>query len=225
MKSKLYSTFSFFVLFILLTQLNVRAEQMTIYFPVLGNCYLCKLRIEEAVNRLDGIDSVDWSYDTKITTVTYDDGVVDAYIMMHAIADVGHDTEWFPAPDSSYNTLIGTCCEYERTNDYTNVEIGYLSLMDLWVFPVGIEEQFEIHDLKVYPTAGTGIFNFDLGVNTSLSAPEIEVFSMSGLKVYSQRIPENSKGSVDLHFLANGQYIIILRDDNNFMARSKLIKL
>ena len=116
---------------------------MTIYFPVLGNCYLCQLRIEEAVNNLDGIESVNWSYDTKITTVTYDDGVTDAYEMMHAISAVGHDTEWYPAPDSAYYTLVGTCCEYERTNDYTNVQIGYLSLMDLWVFRLELQSSMK----------------------------------------------------------------------------------
>jgi len=198
---------------------------MTIYFPVLGNCYLCKLRIEEAVNKLDGIDSVDWSYDTKITTVTYDDGVTDAYMMMHAISAVGHDTEWFPAPDSAYNTLVGTCCEYERTNDYTNVQVGYLSLMDLWVFPVGIEEPYEDVAVKIFPTAGTGIYNYEIDISNPMSEPEISVFSMSGLRVHTQRISDSKSGKIDLQFLSKGHYILILTDAGTLVNRSKLIKL
>lgn len=198
---------------------------MTIYFPVLGNCYLCQLRIEEAVNNLDGIESVNWNYDTKITTVIYDDGVTDAYMMMHAISAVGHDTEWYPAPDSAYHTLVGTCCEYERTNDYTNVQIGYLSLMDLWVFPVGIAEQHEVLDLKIFPTAGTGIYNFEMDLNSPLATPEISVFSMNGTKVHSQAITQTSRVRIDLQFLMKGNYIIILTDSNKIIARSKLIKI
>jgi copper chaperone CopZ len=225
MKAKFSLSILFLVLISTFSQNVIKAEQQTIYFPVLGNCYLCQLRIEEAVNKLDGIVSVYWNYDTKITTVTYNDEVTDAHMMMHVISAVGHDTEWFPAPDSAYNALVGTCCEYERTNDYTNVQVGYLSLMDLWVFPVGIDEEIELVDMKIYPTAGTGVFHIEMKNRPSLVSPEINVYSMNGIKVHTQAFPGSQSEKVNLQFLSQGHYIIILTDVNKIIARSKLIKL
>ena len=164
MKIKLTATVLMASLFFMLNPGVLKADTTTVYFPTLGNCYLCKLRIEECVNKLEGIEEVTWDYNTDITTVTYEETITDPYIIMDAIALVGHDTEWFPAPDSSYQTLVGTCCEYERTMDYTNVQIGYLSLMDLWVFPVGIDDPEPLQELSINPSAGNGIFYFTLAV-------------------------------------------------------------
>lgn len=213
------------VLFGLLFRNSMRAEEMTITFPVLGNCYLCKIRIEAAVNELPGIDTVNWNYVSKVTTVTFNDEEVDAYMMMHAIAHVGHDTEWFPASDSAYQTLVGTCCEYERTNDYTNVQVGYLSLMDLWVFPVGIDEPSENAKLRVYPTAGTGIFHFELSSKISPSGGKISLYSMNGARVYEENLSGKTEGRIALEFLGEGQYILVITDNKRILARSKLIKL
>ena len=112
-------------------------ETEEIEFPALGNCYLCKVRIEAKLNLLDGVTSSNWDYNTKVTTVEYDESVTDPFEIMQAVADTGHDTEWYPAPEEMYALLIGTCCEYERTINYSTVQIGYLSLMGIWVFPCG----------------------------------------------------------------------------------------
>ena len=94
------------------------ADSTTVAFGTLGNCSICKDRIEGAVKQVPGVISVSWKIISDVTTVTYDSTVTDVYIIMHVIANVGHDTEWFPAPDSAYNLLKGTCCEYQRTNNY-----------------------------------------------------------------------------------------------------------
>jgi len=203
---------------------KLMADPMNVYFPTLGNCYLCKLRIEAAVNELQGIHDVTWDYETKITTVTYDDNILDPFIIMDAIARVGHDTEWYPAPDSAYNALIGTCCEYERTMDYTNVQIGYLSMMDLWVFHVGLDEMTIDAGITVYPSAGNGTFNFNFSGLEDYQGYELSVYSMSGALAFRTQVEGTASRTIDLSRLQNGQYIVVLSGRGSVLARTKLIK-
>lgn len=210
--------------FMMVSAVKSMAEPMNVYFPTLGNCYLCKLRIEAAVNELQGIHDVVWDYETKITTVTYDDNTTDPFIIMDAIARVGHDTEWYPAPDSAYNALIGTCCEYERTMDYTNVQIGYLSMMDLWVFHVGLDEMKVDAGISVYPSVGSGTFNFQFSGLDDYRVYELSVFSMGGAMVFHREVNGATSWSIDLGMLQSGQYIAVVSDRGAALARTKLIK-
>jgi len=198
-------------------------SSMNIYFPTLGNCVLCKIRIEAAVNRLPGIENVYWDNVTESTDVTYDDNVTDAFEIMHAIAAVGHDTEWFPAPDSAYNTLVGTCCEYQRTIDYTNVQIGYLVLMGIWVYPLTDVAAIESSQFDVYPTVSHGIFNISLDNNFTNSKPEVSLFSMHGSKVYSSSINPLSQSNIDVSFLGRGHYVVVLSTEKRIIAQRQVI--
>ncbi len=200
-------------------------NSMTVYFPTLGNCYWCKVRIEDAVNALDGIEEVDWNNSEMVTTVTYDTDITDPFIVMDAIAYVGHDTEWYPATDSAYNSLVGTCCEYERTIDYTNVQIGYLSLMDLWVTHVGLEENNSNAEISIYPTASSGVFNVSFtGLETS-EKYDLSVYNLSGMKLYQTEIETTDKSTLNLGNLNKGQYVVVLRNDEAILAKTKIIKL
>jgi len=198
-------------------------NSMNIYFPTLGNCYLCKLRIEAAVNELQGIENVVWDDVTSVTDVTYDDEVMDAFQIMHAIAAVGHDTEWYPAPDSAYNTLIGTCCEYVRTYDYTNVEEGYLSMMGIWVNPLTVISTFETVSCKIFPTISNGLFSIEIANNLKNTRNNLAMFSMTGQKVFASAIKSDHRNSIDVAFLEKGSYILILSGDNRVIAQQKVI--
>lgn len=216
------SLFLAFLLFFAGKQIN---NSMTVYFPTLGNCYWCKVRIEDAVNALDGIEEVDWNNSEMVTYVTYDEGITDPFIIMDAIAYVGHDTEWYPATDSAYNSLVGTCCEYERTIDYTNVQVGYLSLMGIWVTHVGLDENIVNAEISVYPAASSGVFNVSFnGLETSKKY-DLSVYSLNGMKLYHAEIEATDKSTLDLSNLNNGQYIVVLRKDETVIAKTKIIKL
>jgi len=201
------------------------AQSMTVYFPTLGNCYWCKVRIEDAVNALDGIDEVDWNNSEMVTTVTYDDEITDPFIIMDAIAYVGHDTEWYPATDSAYNSLVGTCCEYERTIDYTNVQVGYLSLMGIWVTHVGTMENMANADISVYPTVGSGIFNVSLSGLEASHIYSLSVYSLNGTKLFNTMIEGDAKYPLDINNLRKGQYIVVLEKNGTALAKTKIIKL
>lgn len=198
-------------------------ETTEIIFPTLGNCYLCKLRIEGKLNLTPGVVSAEWDYNTKVTTVEYDESVTDPFQIMHSVADTGHDTEWYPAPDSMYALLIGTCCEYERTIDYTNVQIGYLSLMGLWVYPVGVNEVSEQVSVSIYPTVVSESISVDLKGLISGKSVVLTIYAMNGAKTCQQELSGDQGNRIDLSSLANGQYLAVVSSGKQVLSKTKLI--
>lgn len=81
-------------------------------FKVLGNCDLCKTRIEKAV-KLEGVTKADWSTKTKLLTVTFDPSKTNKDELSKKLALAGHDTEKYKASGDVYANLPG-CCQYER---------------------------------------------------------------------------------------------------------------
>ena len=79
---------------------------------VLGNCDMCKARIEKAA-KIPGVSRAEWNIDTKVLTLVYDSSTVKVDDVQKGIAAVGHDTEKYRAEDKVYNNLP-SCCHYER---------------------------------------------------------------------------------------------------------------
>ena len=88
-------------------------EVKTETFKVLGNCGMCKTRIENAAKSVNGVSKADWNEETKIVEVSFDASKVKVDDIHNAIAKVGHDTEKVKANVDVYNALPG-CCQYER---------------------------------------------------------------------------------------------------------------
>lgn len=82
-------------------------------FKVYGNCSMCKARIEKAALSLDGVNSADWSAETKIIHLSLNKDKVKVSDIHKAIAKVGHDTEKETAPADVYKELP-ECCQYTR---------------------------------------------------------------------------------------------------------------
>jgi Cu(I)/Ag(I) efflux system membrane fusion protein len=82
-------------------------------FSVSGNCDLCKSRIETAAKSVSGVSSAEWSDKTKMLHVQFDTVVTNSDAIQKAIAQVGHDTEKFKAPDDVYKKLP-ECCLYRK---------------------------------------------------------------------------------------------------------------
>lgn len=196
---------------------------MEIQFTTLGNCAICKTRIEAKLSLTEGVISADWDYSNDVTTVVFDDEVTDAFQIMQAIADTGHDTEWYRAPDSLYALLIGTCCEYERTIDYTNVQIGYLSLMGIWVYPVGVTETPDSREVSIYPSVGTGTLTVDPGEAAGNQESILMIYSITGRKVYHCELDLTSVNRIDLTFLVDGQYLAVISAGSEILSKAKLI--
>jgi len=196
------------------------AETVTHKFKTSGNCYMCKLRIEDAVNKLDGIVNVNWDYDNKITTVTYFYAHVNLHQIMLTIAAVGHDTEWYRANDSAYNFLIGTCCEYDREIDYFNVQIGYLSLENTWV---NVSDA-DFSNTQLYPSIiNQGYFNVELN-HQNMQNVEIQIFAPTGQLVDSGEIsPGFVLNKVNVSHLSSGLYYVLITEKNKNMFLKRII--
>jgi periplasmic mercuric ion binding protein len=196
----------------------------TIYFTTLGNCGICQNRIQNAVKNMPGIDTVYWNIPKKQTTVSYDESVTNPYTIMHAIANAGHDNEWFRAPDSAYNLLVGSCCEYQRTIDYDTVKVGYLSMLGIWIYPLGIHEKTQ-PEFIVYPAIGSGVFNISVKGSMVNSGFVVSVYSMYGIKVHERRFTPGSKTAVDLTSFPDGEYVIVISDKSGILSSNRLIKV
>lgn len=79
-------------------------------FTALGNCGMCKTRIEKALT-IEGVNSVRWEKRTRRVTVEFLSPPLTLDSLQHLVAAAGHDTERFRAPDSVYAELPN-CCLY-----------------------------------------------------------------------------------------------------------------
>lgn len=80
---------------------------------VLGNCDMCKTRIEKAA-KAEGVASASWDSKTKLLTLNYDPSKTSADAVSKKVAAVGHDAGKYKAEDKVYNALPG-CCKYDRS--------------------------------------------------------------------------------------------------------------
>ena len=102
------------ILFSVLTffGLSAFANETTDSVKVNGNCGSCKKRIEKAAMEAGAV-TANWSDETQILTVKYDDAKTTLLAIEKKIASVGHDTRDVKAPDEAYNKLE-ECCQYDR---------------------------------------------------------------------------------------------------------------
>lgn len=199
-------------------------QSVEIFFPTTGNCYFCKIRIEESVNKLYGVEAVLWDAGTDITTVTYNDAQVDAHTIMQTISNVGHETEWYPANDSAYASLEGTCCFYTKVIDYSNVQVGYLGLMGIWVSPLtAINDAIET-GIQILPASGDGLYRVTGNPASPNMKMRYEVFTVNGQQVHTGQIAADGAEEINLRHLNSGCYIITLSNNNKIINSTKVFK-
>lgn len=102
-----------FMLSLLFASTSLFAKPKTESFKVLGNCGMCKNRIEKAV-KVEGVSKASWDNETRLLTVTYETRKVKAKQLQQLVAAAGHDTEKAKANDAVYEALPG-CCQYDRS--------------------------------------------------------------------------------------------------------------
>ncbi|MGJ1431171.1 heavy-metal-associated domain-containing protein [Sphingobacterium spiritivorum] len=89
------------------------AQTKTEKIKVLGNCGMCKKRIEASLQD-EAISSADWDKTSKMLTISYDSGKINNRTIQQKIANAGHDTPDVKAKNEVYEKLPG-CCKYDRT--------------------------------------------------------------------------------------------------------------
>jgi periplasmic mercuric ion binding protein len=103
----------FIAAFLTVSAVSASAKEKTDTVKVLGNCESCKARIEKAA-KAAGAMKADWSDETQILSVTYDDASTSLLSIEKGIAAVGHDTRDVKATAETYHKLH-SCCQYDRT--------------------------------------------------------------------------------------------------------------
>ena len=81
-------------------------------FEVKGDCGMCKTRIELAATDAGALEA-NWSSETHILRVKFDEKLISQEIIQKAIAKAGHDTGSFRADAKTYAKLPA-CCQYSR---------------------------------------------------------------------------------------------------------------
>lgn len=76
-----------------------------------GVCMMCKVRIEKAAVQAKGVKSAVWNLETHMLSLIYNEGKTDLNKISENIANAGHDTQAFKAPDEAYEA-IDMCCKY-----------------------------------------------------------------------------------------------------------------
>lgn len=81
---------------------------------VYGECVMCKHRIENAVNSIDGVKSAYWDINTKLLKVEYSIFKKDIPgNIRKKLISLGHDYDGLKADDTVYQQLP-ECCHYQR---------------------------------------------------------------------------------------------------------------
>ncbi|MFN4080477.1 MAG: heavy-metal-associated domain-containing protein [Saprospiraceae bacterium] len=90
------------------TTLTLQADT----FAVLGNCGMCKARIEGAARSAAAADA-QWNAKDQLLIVRYEPSHTSLDAIQRAVAGAGHDNAGYRAPDKVYESLH-SCCFYDR---------------------------------------------------------------------------------------------------------------
>jgi copper chaperone CopZ len=113
MKTSILVTIFIIALGTTFAQCGQQDKTTTAEFKVLGECGMCKSRIEQAA-MVDGVSMAVWDVKTKMLTVEYNASIISLEDIHLNIARAGHDTEKSRATDTTYEKLPD-CCKYKRS--------------------------------------------------------------------------------------------------------------
>jgi len=107
----------YIILFLIISSFGAFAQGKTVKskIKVLGNCSMCKQRIETALD-VNGIKTASWNSTTKELEVVYNKSKMTEQKIHEIVASVGHDTELVKAKDDVYANLP-FCCLYRESDD------------------------------------------------------------------------------------------------------------
>ena len=90
-----------------------RSKTSRAQFTVLGQCEMCKDRIEKATFKIKGVKYSSWSIPKNKLSIIYNSNKVSLNDIKNQIAETGHDTDEVLATDEAYENLHH-CCKYRE---------------------------------------------------------------------------------------------------------------
>ena len=115
---KMKSILTIFLLILASAAVYAQSKTTKTDIKVLGNCGMCKKRIETALDQ-PGIKFAGWDTQTKNLHVVFNNRKINLDEIRRLIASAGHDTDSVKAPDDVYAKLP-FCCLY-RDHDHSNI--------------------------------------------------------------------------------------------------------
>lgn len=88
-------------------------KNKSVSFEIKGNCGMCKSRIEKTAIKMKGVKFATWNVDTKEFKAIIDERKCSINDIKKGIAEVGHDSDGFTAPQEVYDSLP-QCCKYRN---------------------------------------------------------------------------------------------------------------
>ena len=78
---------------LLITTVPLKAEQQSVVLSVPGmQCPACPITVMVAIKRVEGVKSVDVSFENKLAAVSYDDQMTDISQLQQAAKKMGFDS-------------------------------------------------------------------------------------------------------------------------------------
>ena len=96
-----------------LTAIAQKPKWEKVNFQVLGNCDMCKTKIETATKEVEGVKTAKWNVVKGKIKVKFNPAITNTDKIQQAIASIGYDTEKYKSTDEVYNNLHH-CCKYLR---------------------------------------------------------------------------------------------------------------
>lgn len=78
-------------------------------FWVRGNCGMCKETIENSLESLEGVATVDYDLESHTAKVSFDSAATNHDALFSAVANAGYDTEEVKADVEAYASLPKCC--------------------------------------------------------------------------------------------------------------------
>ena len=111
MKSFIYAILFCFPILVLAQKESTKKDKALI--EVVGNCEMCKSRIEKAAIEVKGVKYATWDIQSGQLYLIYNGLKTNTDLIEKQIAASGHDTEHHNAPEEVYEQLPA-CCQYVR---------------------------------------------------------------------------------------------------------------
>lgn len=154
-------------------------------------------------------------------TVTWDGknvvGTTNGTTVVDGTYKIWVESSWNDGPNNIHNELIGFTFtkgpNEETLNPAGDTRINTVTLH--WVpSALSVDENLPQNPLVIiYPVPSTGVFNLQLKNEVN----NIKVYDLLGRVVYTEKLNQavpNSTVSIDVSYVANGNYIISLENDN-----------
>ena len=105
---------SLFAIVLFATGAYAGEETKTVKISTSAQCGMCESTIEEAVNKLDGVEKADLKLESKALTVTYQSSKLSANDIRKAVSNAGYDADQMKGDKKAHDNLP-SCCQHKET--------------------------------------------------------------------------------------------------------------